>query len=62
MTVSERRGREILAPKSKGTQRVQTLRESSFQVNGARIFNYLLKSERNIRRVSVHDLKAKLDV
>ena len=61
VTESDRRGREILVPKSRGTQRVQTLRESSFQVNGARLFNSLPKSVRSVRRVSVDDFKAKLD-
>ena len=61
VTEGERRGREILVPKSKGTQRVQTMRERSFQVNGAKIFNSLPKSVRNITRVSVDDFKAKLD-
>ena len=34
VTISDRRGREIVIPKPKGSQRVKTLREQSFQVGG----------------------------
>ena len=61
VTDSDRRGREIAVPHFKGTQRIQTLREMSFQVNGARIFNSLPKAIRNLRRLSVVDFKSKLD-
>ena len=61
VTDSDRRGREIAVPHFKGTQRIQTLRERSFQVNGARIFNSLPKAIRNLRRLSVVDFKSKLD-
>ena len=61
VTDSDRRGREIAVPHFKGTQRIQTLRERSFQVNGARIYNSLPKSIRNLRRLSVVDFKSKLD-
>ena len=58
---SERRGREISIPELKGSQRVETLRENSFQVKGARIFNSLPKSLRNLKQISVDDFKFKLD-
>ena len=32
---SERRGREVLIPKLKGSQKMRSLRDQSFQVNGA---------------------------
>jgi hypothetical protein len=59
---SERRGREVIIPPSKGTGRVQSLREGSFQVHGARLFNSLPKHIRNTRRVSTDELKEKLDI
>ena len=58
---SERRGREISIPELKGSQRVKTLRENSFQVKGARIFNSLPKSLRNLKQISVDEFKFKLD-
>ena len=61
VTVNERRGREILVPQTKGSQRVQSMRDRSFQVNGARIFNSLPKSVRNLTRISIDDFKSKLD-
>ena len=61
MTYNERRGREVKIPpiKSKGT--VQSLRESSFQVMGPRLFNSLPKSLRNLQKGSIEDFKRKLD-
>ena len=61
VTASERRGREIMVPQSKGSQRIQSMRDRSFQVNGARIFNSLPKSVRNLTRTSIEDFKSKLD-
>ena len=58
---SERRGREIQIPKIKGRGRYQTLREGSFQVHGAKVFNSLPKSVRNMKKVSVEDFKSSLD-
>ena len=58
---SERRGREVSIPELKGSQKVRTLRENSFQVRGARIFNSLPKSLRNLNRTSVDDFKLHLD-
>ena len=60
VTVRDRRGREIIVPKTKGAQSIQTLRERSFQVNGARIFNSLPRSIKNLRRISVDEFKSKL--
>jgi hypothetical protein len=37
------------------------MRDCSFQVNGARIFNSLPKSVRNLTRTSIDDFKSKLD-
>ena len=61
MTYNERRGREVKIPpiKSKGT--VQSLRESSFQVMGPRLFNSLPKSLRNLQKGSIEDFKIMLD-
>ena len=39
--ISERMGRKCLMPTLKGRQRVQTLREQSFQCHGPRLFNAL---------------------
>ena len=58
---SERRGREVSVPDLKGSQRIQSLRENSFQVRGARIFNSLPKSLRNLQQSSVDEFKLKLD-
>ena len=59
--IQERRGREIQIPKIKGRGRYQTLREGSFQVHGAKVFNSLPKSVRNMKKVSVEDFKSSLD-
>ena len=51
-TQNERLGRKIKIPslKKNGRQAVQTLREQSFQINGARLFNSLPKKIRNITK------------
>ena len=41
---SERRGRDIKIPSIKGKGKISTLREASFQVHGAKLFNSLPKS------------------
>ena len=61
MSSSERRGREVLIPKLKGSQKMRSLRDQSFQVNGAKLFNSLPSSIRNLKKVSVDDFKSKLD-
>ena len=58
---SERRGREIVISASKGSQRLKTLRDQSFQVNGAKIFNSLPKSIRNLNGTDIDEFKSKLD-
>ena len=58
---SERRGREVSVPDLKGSQRIQSFRENSFQVRGARIFNSLPKSLRDLQQSSVDEFKLKLD-
>ena len=58
---SERRGREVSVPDLKGSQRIQSLYENSFQVRGARIFNSLPKSLRNLQLSSVDGFKLNLD-
>ena len=47
--VSSRMGREVSIPELKGSQKVRTLRENSFQVRGARIFNSLPTSLSNLQ-------------
>ena len=58
---SYRRGREVLVPQIKGKGRYQSLREGSFQIQGARIFNSLLKSIRNKTKISIDEYKLALD-
>jgi ribonuclease P/MRP protein subunit RPP40 len=58
---SDRRGREIKIPAIKGKGKIQTLREASFQVHGAKLFNSLPKSIRNLKKISVEEFKSKLD-
>jgi hypothetical protein len=60
-TFSERRGREVRSPKVQGRGRYQSIREGSFQIHGAKVFNDLPKSVRNLKNVSVEDFKASLD-
>ena len=48
-------------PELKGSQKVRTLRENSFQVRGLRIFNSLPKSLRNLHGIPVDDFKFHLD-
>ena len=50
-----------MVPQSKGSQRVHSMRDRSFQVNGVRIFNSLRKSVRNLTRTSIDDFKSKLN-
>ena len=59
---SERRGRELKIPAIRGKGRIQTLREASFQVHGARLFNSMPKSIRELTKISVDQFKYKLDV
>ena len=59
---SERRGRELKIPAIRGKGKIQTLREASFQVHGARLFNSMPKSIRDLSRISVDQFKYKLDI
>ena len=60
-TSSERRGREVLIHPARGKKIFQSLREGSFQVNGARLFNSLPKKLRNMTRIPLDDFKSSLD-
>ena len=60
-THSDRRGREVQVPKVKGNGKFQTIREGTFQIHGAKLFNSLPKSVRNITRTSVDEFKVALD-
>ena len=59
---NERLGRMIAIPslKRNGRKAIQTLREQSFQINGARLFNSLPKDIRNMN-ICQEDFKAALD-
>ena len=58
---SERRGWLCVIPTAKGSISVQKLRDQSFQLAGPRLFNCLPKTVRNMTKVSVDELKEKLD-
>ena len=58
---SERRGREVVIKPARGKQSIQTLRENSFQVNGAKVFNSLPKKIRNLTNIPLEEFKSKLD-
>ena len=60
-TFSDRRGREVKVRPVKGKGAVQSIREKSFQIHGARVFNTLPKSLRNLKKTSTEEFKAKLD-
>ena len=58
---SDRRGREVQVPKVKGNGKFQTRREGTFQIHGAKLFNSLPNSVRNLTRTSVDEFKVALD-
>ena len=60
---NERLGRKVQVPslKRNGRKSIQTLREQSFQINGARLFNCLPKNIRNMNTFQ-DDFKEALDV
>jgi hypothetical protein len=60
-THRERRGREVSIQELKGSQRIKSLRKNTLQVNGARIFNSLPKSLRNLSRIPLEDFKMQLE-
>ena len=57
----ERRGRVCLIPKLKGTNKVQKLRQQSFQMSGPQLWNSLPKSVRNLKTNNLDDFKQILD-
>ena len=58
---SDRRGRQVLIPKLKGSPAIRSLREQSFQVNGPKLFNCLPPSIRNLSGITIDEFKIKLD-
>ena len=60
-TISIRRGREIKIPLVKGSGRIKTLREGSFQIHGGKLFNSLPKKLRDLTKISIEDFKSNLD-
>ena len=60
-TSSDRRGREVKIDQSKGSCKIKTIREGSFKVHGARLFNSLPKKVRNLTKVSSEEFKISLD-
>ena len=60
-TFSIRRGREIKIPLVKGSGRIKTLREGSFQIHGGKLFNSLPKKLRDLTKISIEDFKSNLD-
>ena len=58
---SERRGREVVIKPARGKQSIQTLRENSFRVNGAKVFNSFPKKVRNLTNIPLEEFKSKLD-
>ena len=59
---NSRLGRKIKIPSlsKKGRQAIQTMRENSFQINGAKLFNSLPSKIRNIKR-DLEEFKEALD-
>ena len=54
-------GRKCMIRKLKGSERIKTMRDSSFQCAGPKLFNSLPPEIRNLTKISVDDFKAKLD-
>ena len=61
VTSSDRRGREAKVPPNKGSGRVSSLREASFQVHAPKLFNSLPLKIRNLSKIGIDDFKFKLD-
>ena len=59
---SSLRGRELRLPSLKGSERIRSIRESSFQVHGPKLFNSLPKYLRDMTKCDVTEFKEKLDV
>ena len=60
-TTSERRGREVKINIAKGSGKIKSIREGSFKIHGARLFNSLPKHIRNLTKVSTDEFKESLD-
>ena len=62
-STTDRAGRQCSVPtlKTKSRQKIKTLRNQSFQVNGPQLFNTLPKYIRDMSNCSVTDFKEKLD-
>ena len=60
--MNERQGRKVKVPslQAGGRQAIQTLREASFQIDGARLFNKLPQKIREIK-THIDDFKSELD-
>ena len=56
-----RRGLECIIPALKGPKGVQSLREKSFQIHGAKLFNSLPRHLRNRKGNDIEDFKYLLD-
>ena len=60
-TENERTGRKCQLPRLQGSARIKTMRESSFQISGPKLFNALPKTLRNLKNVTEIDFKEQLD-
>ena len=60
---SERQGQMVKIPSinHKSSERIKTLRESSFQVHGPNLFNSLPANIRNLKKCGIEEFKEKLD-
>ena len=59
-TISTRRGREIKISLVKGSGRIKTLREGSFQIHGGKLFDSLPNKLRDLTKISIEDFKYSL--
>ena len=50
-----------IPPITKGSTKIQTLRENSFQIKGPQLFNILPEKIRNMKKCSIDDFKFALD-
>ena len=61
MTTSEMRGKETKVPQNKGSGRISSIREASFQVHAPKLFNSLPQKIRNLTNIGIEEFKIKLD-
>ena len=61
VTTSERRGREAKVPQNKGSGKISSIREASFQVHAPKLFNSLPQKIRNLTNIGIDEFKIKLD-